>query len=147
MPDYPPLLAPGFVDVTLDDLDRLFVERFTDRAVRQDLVEHLRRFLAVLRSLGITGMMWLDGSFVTEKPHPGDIDAVLLVANAVLGALPRTDLDTFRQIIDNKRDIKLRYKCDLYFCDPDSAEWRAYWRGWFGFNRGEEVKGIARLTI
>lgn len=147
MPEHPPLLVPGWRDVQVDDLDGLFVDPFPDPLVRRDLIANFRRFLLVLRNLGVTGMLWLDGSFVTEKPHPRDIDLVLFVTDAVLRGLVPKDLDRLKQLIHNKPDTKLRFKCDLYFCDPDDADWRSYWRGWFGYDRNEEPKGVARLAI
>ncbi len=147
MPEYPPLLSPGLVDVPLDDLEATFATGFPDPRARLDLIQHLRNFIGILQGLGITGTLWLDGSFVTQKPHPGDVDCLLLSSNSVLTSLTPGNLDTFMQIVQNKRDTKLRYRCDFYFCDQDDQNWRSYWRGWFGFDRNEDVKGIARLTI
>lgn len=110
-------------------------------------MSNFRRFVAHLRSLGVSGLLWIDGSFVTEKPQPGDVDVVLLVDNTVLQNLSSADLDKFRKMVHNKRETKLRFKCDLYFCDPSNDVWRSYWRGWFGFSRSEEAKGMARLAI
>jgi hypothetical protein len=147
MPDYPPLLPAGFQDVALSDFDRIFVEPFSDQSVRRDLVSRFRQFITLLQNIGISGTAWIDGSFVTQKPSPGDIDLVLLVEQTVLGNLAPKHLNEFNSLINNKRETRLRFMCDLYFCDPASQDWRSYWRGWFGFARSEEVKGIARLSI
>jgi hypothetical protein len=147
MPEYSPLLSPGFVDVPLDDLEKVFAAGFPDPSVRLDLIKSLRNFISILKGLGVTGTLWLDGSFATEKPHPGDVDCLLLSPNDVLQRLHPSDLDILTQMVHNKKDTKLRHRCDFYFCDPDDPNWRSYWRGWFGFDRNEVAKGIARLAL
>lgn len=48
--------------------------RFGGNPTRTRLLDGLRRVIADLRAAGCT-TLYLDGSFVTAKPHPGDFDA------------------------------------------------------------------------
>jgi hypothetical protein len=147
-PDFPALLPPGFVDITEADLEPRFVAPFPGSRTRQELVERFRAFTTFLRRLGLTGTMWLNGSFFTEKPHPDDIDLVLLIDDSVLQTLTPAAFDTFQKIVNDRAVTMARYHCDLYFCDPLSDPWKSYWRGWFGFASDQVTpKGIARMAL
>lgn len=70
----PPFDATGALPVgehqaTFDEV----ASRYRGNAVRERLVEGLREMLRALARAGCR-RVWLDGSFVTEKPAPGDFD-------------------------------------------------------------------------
>lgn len=65
-----PVLPPGLHDATLDDVAAAFA---TNRR-RNVLYDGLVRACGLLRTAGC-GLVYLDGSFVTGKPLPGDYDA------------------------------------------------------------------------
>lgn len=47
---------------------------------RRDLIDALRSFISTLNKLPIlTITLWIDGSFVTKKEHPNDLDAVVII--------------------------------------------------------------------
>lgn len=62
-------LPPGVHTATWDEL----CVRFGGTAKRQILLGGLRRVTANLRDAGAP-VIWLGGSFVTNKPEPGDFD-------------------------------------------------------------------------
>jgi hypothetical protein len=45
---------------------------------REQLCGHLKSYLAELRRVGLDVELFVDGSFVTEKPDPNDIDLVVV---------------------------------------------------------------------
>jgi hypothetical protein len=51
-----------------------------------------------------------------------------------------------RGLLD-KPSSKSRFGCDVYFAPSDDSALRSYWRGWFGFDRDENPKGLARITV
>jgi Family of unknown function (DUF6932) len=61
---------PGIHDASWDEI----VTRYATNTRRGELLDGLHR---ALRSLGAAGcsIAYLDGSFVTDKAHPGDFDA------------------------------------------------------------------------
>ncbi|CAN5274793.1 hypothetical protein BH09BAC4_BH09BAC4_20610 [soil metagenome] len=64
-----------------------FVDTFPQSITRQATYEALQTYLIELKAaLGIPLIIWLDGSFVTEKQNPNDVDFVIFV-----------DTDTFQQ--------------------------------------------------
>jgi hypothetical protein len=64
-----PLLPPGIYDASWNEL----LARFSSSAKRQELIAGLDRALANLFASGCL-QIYLDGSFVTAKPFPGDYE-------------------------------------------------------------------------
>lgn len=64
------VLPPGIHEASLEEVWRIF--GFNDR--RKLLLEGFQRGAENLFKAGCTAI-YLDGSFVTSKPHPGDFDA------------------------------------------------------------------------
>jgi len=144
--EYPALLEAGFHDMTLEDVSALCVTPFTNNR-RGHLFQNLITLLNRLSSLGLKASAWIDGSFVTEKPEPDDIDLVLILNSENLEAL---DSIIAEQILSELKGAKVRYKCDTYWTtdSQDNIEGRAYWRGLFGFFRDESTpKGIVRVEL
>jgi hypothetical protein len=63
------VLPPGIHDSTLDEVR----EFFTSSLRRKELFKGLSRSCKSLKSAGCS-VIYLDGSFVTDKPIPGDFD-------------------------------------------------------------------------
>ncbi len=78
--DNRPLLEPGFHDYPLENLKEslaaLCVKPFVSRR-RELLLDSFIDFICGAESLGIFTEFWLDGSFLTDKESPNDIDLVL----------------------------------------------------------------------
>jgi hypothetical protein len=146
-PEFPSLLQPGFVDLDLATFEARFVTAFPTSSLRRPIFTRFVTLLNLLSDLGLSCQAWLDGSYLTEKPEPDDIDIALLVDDDILGRLTPSALDTYNSLIDNHFETKTRYKCDLYSIDQADFHARAYWRGLFGFARSELPKGIGRMQI
>lgn len=71
-PDY---LPKGIHDCTLDEIAEVFGQG--DR--RRDLAGKLREFILELRRVGVSGWILVDGSFVSSKDWPGDIDVIVVI--------------------------------------------------------------------
>ncbi len=71
------LLPEGVHDCTLDEIGERFGSfQRTDRRCR--LFERLEDFLREARTSGLVVAVILDGSFVTDKDVPGDIDLIVV---------------------------------------------------------------------
>ena len=64
-----PVLPPGIHDASIDEIE----VRFATTPHRRWLFEGFRRVAQALTDAGCS-TLYLDGSFVTAKPHPGDYD-------------------------------------------------------------------------
>lgn len=81
------LLVPGRHPVTTSAFKAHFVEAFPNSASRAPLYQRwLRHRLAVLSYVPIISQ-WINGSFVTDKEDPKDIDLVTLMRAADYDAL------------------------------------------------------------
>jgi hypothetical protein len=103
---------------------------------------------------GIAGHLWIDGSFVTSKFNPRDVDIVLCIASDLYDNCTVEQ----RALLDWLESEALRsgYQCDAYI----SIEWpvahplhsegvaaRNYWSNFFGHTRQGHEKGIAVLDL
>ena len=67
LPQYPPLLDPGWHRLTLEELHQLAVASFPDGVDRRELWESLIMIVYELREVAIPGELWVGGSFLSAK--------------------------------------------------------------------------------
>ena len=146
--EYVPLLEPGFYDVSFvnvrQTLTELLVKPFDDSDHRESLLKHLLALLTEVADVYIFTEAWIDGSFVTDKEEPNDVDVVLWY-NAATSISPG-ELRTYRELQDGD-DMMFRYRCDVYLVKNGNDELRRYWESWFGKDRAGHDKGIIRVVF
>lgn len=76
---FPPLLPPGFHLRSLLQLRELTVQRFNHGAGRESLFAALESAIERIEAAKIPCELWIDGSFLTEKMDPDDIDIALFL--------------------------------------------------------------------
>jgi len=145
--NYNSLLSPGFHDISIGQLEKIFVAPFNESVQRKSLFERFMVFLSIFNNVGITCEIWIDGSFTTDKHDPSDIDVIFFFDPVEVNGLAQQKKGILSELFGNRTDTKYRYKCDVYFVPNDRVQDRSYWRGWFGFSRDEQPKGIARLIM
>ena len=152
--EFPPLLEAGFHVMSLAELRSRCVTAFPLSKSRSQIMDGLEKFVGMLRSEGIVGDLWIDGSFVTQKLDPEDGDIVLCVE----WSFYENGTDTQQAIVDlvAVAPFKSDYFCDAYllwaYSEEDElrawGEWeRAYWIRQFGFSRGIDKKGMALIQL
>lgn len=153
-PEFPPLLSPGFHLMTLDDVTRLCVDEFPLSTTRAPIMDGIAHLCETLDNEGIQCDAWLDGSFLTQKIDPRDVDVVFrILAEFLDRGSPHQ-----RRIIEwaTHLDRYDTHKCDTYAWlehppghryFPDSKELGEKWAKWFGESRGGVPKGIAVVQI
>ena len=151
-PDFPPLLQPGMHNLTIQELYTLAVAPFAQDQRRHFLYEKLIAWVGALQALGVSGTLWLDGSFLTEKPEPGDIDCVFWSPHWVNGGVNVTAAmqQQVAHLLD-KAAAESLFNLDLYveLPAPEMVFHReAYWRGVLGFGHDRTTaKGFAEVNI
>jgi len=148
-PEFPPLLAPGFHEVTASGLRQLCVTPFPSSLTRATIMDGLESVLARLTEVGLQGELWADGSFLTEKLSPDDVDALLCIKGDVYHDRTGPQHEVISWVQGNLYDS---LRCDTYvFVDgqePSESEWwRAYWIRQFGWTRSDRMKGIALMRL
>jgi|ERR1019366_3823373 hypothetical protein len=144
--EFEPLLAPGIHDFTKDTLEHHFVSPFSFQERRKQLIERFGFLIEKVEELGISFEIWINGSFVTNKEEPNDIDIAFFFDPLKANALSDDKKILFREVSNNTLS-KYRYNCDVYFIPNNLPTDRSYWRGWFGYTRSEKVKGFARIIV
>lgn len=78
---YGHLIPYGIIETDLLTLEQVFVKDFPESATRAAIFADYLTYLDQLRGIiGATGFyQWIDGSFVTRKQNPKDIDFVTFV--------------------------------------------------------------------
>ena len=138
-----PLFYPGFYDVPLEGLrqhlTRLLVAPFTNRKRRELLLDHLFVLLDKLREDGNAGILevWIDGSFVTEKEEPGDIDIVIVHATGT----------HVSQELKNHDLWKEKYRCEIHYVEFGNRPLKGFYQEFFGSDRNNRPKGILRVRF
>lgn len=94
----------------------------------------------------------MNGSFLTQKIEPGDVDFVLCLAPEVymLGTPAQQALIQWLAGTETHAQIKNDHSCDSYvFFDTlgGPPDMRLYWLTQFGTDRDGNPKGIAVLSI
>jgi hypothetical protein len=77
--DHKPLFAPGRHILTLSEIQSICVTSFTQNVRRAHLFHKFEEFFQTFLVSGIQGEVWVNGSFITEKPEPEDIDATVII--------------------------------------------------------------------
>lgn len=137
------------------------VDRFATSQPRKDILQGYLSHRAALLSLGISGLQWLDGSFLediesSEGRAPGDIDVVTFVwrpAHLVSDAAGWTSLLTANLPIFQALEAKKRFNTDAYFVDVSIGpqvllSQATYWFGLFSHRRVTSLwKGILEVPL
>lgn len=148
-------LEAGFHDLTVDQIEKHFVEDFSLSSTRGPIFEGYLRHRADVVSLGLSCEQFIDGSFASIKNDPGDIDLIAWFPVDMLDALGPNEQKVFLALFSGPL-TKETHKCDAYFCPavpPGHPRYnelrlsRKYWLGEFGYDRHEKPKGIVRTVV
>lgn len=131
------LLPPGVHHTRLDE----FKMKLGFNIYRQEMIR--QGFLPVLKELRDKKVrcMFVDGSFVTENPLPGDVDAYVLV--------PARPHPLFRFISERHKAWRTLYRvhCFPAIQNEDGFGSEEYWENFFCHQRDESAKGIVALEL
>jgi hypothetical protein len=148
-------LEAGIHPATVEEIEEHLVKAFPTSTTRAEIATGYKQHRAELEKLGIQVEQLLDGSFISTKNDPSDVDMVCFADAASIDALPPHQQLALRLLVISSFS-KPTYRCDAYFCPsvpvghPDYETCRTskkYWLGEFGYDRHEVPKGILQLFI
>jgi hypothetical protein len=148
-------IEPGLHPMAQSDLEATFVTAFPYSSTRGDIMKGYKKHSQEVLTLVGPCEQLLDGSFVTNKNDPGDVDMVLFVDATVIDNLNPAQRAELFALAAGPR-TKATHMCDAYFCltfpetHPQFAQFRQmrkYWMGEFGFDRSEVPKGIVQIQL
>ena len=134
------------VELDIKNLIEIFVNNFEDSTTRNEIYENYTQYLKDFENeVTPNFIQWIDGSFISNKENPRDIDFVTII-----------DFDVYQkneQIIETKfrrYGAKANYKrIDAYTVKnyPENHKRRnitefdlVYWRGWFTETKKNRAK-------
>ena len=126
-------LPPSVHVATLDEVR----QRFGNNVRRNELLSNFNVLLEVIRRVGAS-RLFLDGSFVTDKEIPGDIDAILVIPD---------DLNTASPEAGVLYEADIRFSVDLFIVLERNTNWLLRWLEFFGHDRNDEPKGLVEVTL
>ena len=138
------LLPPGVHDCTLEEVATRF-GRFQSSDRRSRLFAALRAFLDELRRSGIFEALLINGSFVTAKAAPNDIDLILVLRTSHSF---REDLPPLAYNLVRPAKARKRWGFDVVVAKADSEAYVAA-VDLFQQVRNEpgRKKGLLRITL
>lgn len=116
------LLPLGIHDCSVEEMGTRFGSfQSTDRRPR--LYRQLRAFLEEVRSTNLVTAVIVNGSFVTSKPDPGDIDLILVLPSThdFSVALPPMAYNVL-----SRRRVHRRFGFDVLVARENSREYEEY---------------------
>ncbi len=153
-PQFPPLLADGFHRRTVAEIRAICVKAFPTSITRRGIMEHLEDIIRHLSADKVKGSLWIDGSFVTEKIDPSDVDIIVHVASAIYegdskkrGAVDWAVAD--ERCSTHSSDGYAWIECKRgHPGHRESETIRKDWTDWFGGHKpGYIPKGIIVLSL
>ena len=138
------LLPEGIHDCSLGEIEARFGS-FQGTDHRPRLWAALRAFLRELKAAGLGSALLVNGSFVTAKPAPEDIDLILVLP---AGHDLSRDLSPAEYNVLSSQRVRRRHKLDLLVTRADSDQYRRY-LSLFQQVRLEpsKTKGILRIQL
>ena len=138
------LLPGGIHDCPIEEAEVRF-GRFQQSDRRPQLWAHFREFFREVQAASFIAAILLNGSFVTARPDPNDIDLILVVAPTHDFA---RELSPAEYNVLSAQRVKQRHKLDILAAREDPDQYRRYSR-LFQQVRGQpqQTKGIVRIKL
>lgn len=119
-----------------------FVETYGWNTRRQSLLAGLLSALQHLKSIGCQ-LVYIDGSFVTNKDRPGDYDACWERSGMDLSRLD----PVLRDVLNGRQRQKAKYLGEFFPADVQADGAGTTFIDFFQLDRSDNVKGIVALNL
>ena len=113
------VLPEGVHICSIDEVERAF-GRFQRTDRRQHLTATLRRYVEAAQKIGNAKAVVVDGSYVTVKDEPGDIDVMLVLKTETNLA---EDLSPTEYNVQSKRMVRRLFGFDVFTVVDGSARY------------------------
>ena len=145
------------IEISMEKFQETFVQAFEEEAIRQELFENYLNYMEAFSHLIKRNFyQWIDGSYVSNKKKPNDIDLVTI--------LDYRDYEKNKKILEKEFASfagRKNYKVDAYILPNYPVDHKKhiftqsdllYWRNLFGKTRVNRAKkqyekGIIQLNF
>jgi hypothetical protein len=153
--EYPPILPAGLHKMTAAELKQKVVGDFPRSHRRPALWSNFEWLLDALISVKLPCEIWVDGSFLTKKAEPDDIDLVVDVRVDRLKVADTAQADLLQKLHDLAYRTSRNLHSFVIFnapfghkSHPDSMRVHNQWAQDFGFAFvSKQPKGIAVVEV
>ena len=136
-------LPPGKHACTLEDVEKRFVYNTT----RKTIFEGLNKLIEVLKSVSC-GTIYIDGSFVTSKPRPGDVDVCWQEGTGTNYAYEYANAPILNPTPANRRHHAQIFKADVFPADVVEVSSKKYFLDFFQDDKHTgKRKGILKIDL
>jgi len=97
---------------SFEEFEKRFVDAFPDSTTRVEIIEEYKKHCNEVISHGIVNKQWINGSYITIKEDPSDIDMLFEVDGTKLDELNLKE--TMDDIIDNAQ-ARSNLRCDSHY--------------------------------
>jgi hypothetical protein len=156
-PEFPPLLPDGLHPMSLAAIEELCVIRFPLSMTRPAIMSGFRQTVKRIVDCGIGGELWINGSFLTKKIDPADIDFCAMIPCRYYDSGTPAQRDVVDWLQSRQNEPKTLYLCDTNaeLVYPEASPYHymhtsmiEHWLQIFGRSVGKgEPKGIAVLQL
>ena len=137
------LLPPGIHQSTLEELRGRFA-RFQQSDRRPQLWAGFEQFVREAKACGLASVILVNGSFVTSKPDPNDIDVILVVSGHDFAR----DLSPAEYNVLSARRVRRRHGLDILVASENSEQYHRYLSLFQQLRwKPNQLKGIVRIAI
>lgn len=137
------LLPPGKHRCTLLDVEQIFVYN----SVRRNIFEGLEALIKILKSVSC-GTIYLDGSFVTSKPRPNDVDVCWQEGTGSNYAYEFINAPILNPSPTNRAFHKTHFKADVFPADMIEIGSKKYFLDFFQEDKSTGIqKGILQIDL
>ena len=145
------LTLVGKIEINAEEFKGTFVEAFPESVTRDSIYEGFQAYQETLLNTVMSDTeQWIDGSWVSNKQNPGDIDLVNLVELQSF-----TPTEFVRNKLHTKYGSVRKYQVDAYViivCPEDDPRYDVltkktmeYWDKWWSHDRNDNEKGYIVL--
>ncbi|MBD3769253.1 MAG: hypothetical protein IE925_03835 [Rhodobacterales bacterium] len=140
-----PLLPAGKHFLTMEELEELAVSPFKTSSTRGGLFHDLTTLVSQLSYFGVKCQLWIDGSFLTAKHDPADIDLTIVIARPDFELMPAAMKN--QVIMMCAKQHPLSSSLDCYISDRNDQSRLEYWDDMWGTCRSNLPKGYMVLEL
>ncbi len=135
------MLPHGLYDASLPEIRRVF--GFSVR--RESLIDGLEQCLEHWGRLRVVESVIIDGSFVTAKHEPDDIDLLVVPANDRVSGPAFTRLA--QELERSREEFREQFGCDPYLVDGSDTEIYRQRLSFFSTDHDGNVRGLLRVGM
>jgi len=111
-------LSPGVHPMNLEGFKAYFVDKFPKSSTRRKIYRGFKRYVVKIYCLGVLHSVFVDGSYVTKKDSPGDIDISLVYNASKVEALSSTEKEILWNLTSDsfQEENKRKFDTHPYLC-------------------------------